>query len=110
MGFVRVTKQNLVLIVMTKQIKIVQTSCKHTGTTILTNLLYGFICPSEPVHYQKSVIGDSLIALERVVNMNKRYEEIKTKPFSFIDHFYELHGSHRKVVNHSPEYIRKVKI
>ena len=34
-------------------------------------------------------------ALHRVINMNKRYEEIKDKPFSFIDPFFELHGSHR---------------
>lgn len=36
---------------------------------------------------------------ERIINMNKRYEEIKCKPFSYIDPFYEIHGSHRNRKN-----------
>ena len=31
----------------------------------------------------------------RIEKMNERYEEIKHKPFSYIDHYYELHGHHR---------------
>lgn len=34
-------------------------------------------------------------AIERIKKMNLAYEEIKDKPFSYIDHFFELHGSHR---------------
>ena len=34
-------------------------------------------------------------AVERIQKMNLVYEEIKDKPFSYIDHFFELHGSHR---------------
>ena len=34
-------------------------------------------------------------ALNRIINMNKRYEEIKDLPFTYIDPFYELHGSHK---------------
>jgi hypothetical protein len=34
-------------------------------------------------------------AIERIHKMNKVYEEIKDMPRSYIDHFYELHGSHR---------------
>lgn len=34
-------------------------------------------------------------AINRITNMNKRYEEIKNEPFSFYDPFYHLHGSHR---------------
>jgi hypothetical protein len=33
--------------------------------------------------------------IERIINMNKRYIEIKDMPFSYIDPFFELHGSHR---------------
>jgi hypothetical protein len=33
--------------------------------------------------------------LKRIIEMNKRYEEIKTKPWDYVDDFYELHGSHR---------------
>ena len=32
---------------------------------------------------------------ERITGMNRRYELIKSKPFSYIDEFYEIHGSHR---------------
>jgi hypothetical protein len=34
-------------------------------------------------------------ALRRVDNMKFRYEEIKDEPFTYIDHFYQIHGSHR---------------
>ena len=34
-------------------------------------------------------------ALNRIIKMNKLYEEIKDKPFTYIDPFFELHGSHR---------------
>jgi hypothetical protein len=38
---------------------------------------------------------------ERIKNMNNRYEQIKNKDFAFIDHFFELHGSHRNRSNDS---------
>ena len=34
------------------------------------------------------------LCIERIHNMNNRYEEIKTKPFSYIDSFFLLHVSH----------------
>lgn len=34
-------------------------------------------------------------SIKRVENMNKCYENIKNKPFSYVDSFYQLHGSHR---------------
>ena len=37
--------------------------------------------------------------IKRVNAMNKRYEEIKEEPFTFIDDFYEIHGSHRNRKN-----------
>jgi hypothetical protein len=33
--------------------------------------------------------------MERITNMNKRYEEIKDKDFNYVDSFYQIHGSHR---------------
>jgi hypothetical protein len=33
--------------------------------------------------------------IQRIVEMNKKCEEIKHLPFSHIDAFYEIHGSHR---------------
>lgn len=32
---------------------------------------------------------------ERVLNMDKVYEDIKHKPFRYFDKFYHIHGSHR---------------
>lgn len=43
------------------------------------------------------ISGDQINgALERILKMNKRYEEIKSLPFSKYDEFYHLHGSHRQ--------------
>jgi hypothetical protein len=33
--------------------------------------------------------------IERLTQMNRRYEEIKHKPFTYVDDFFEIHGSHR---------------
>jgi hypothetical protein len=33
--------------------------------------------------------------IQRLMNMNKRYQEIKNKPFNYVDPFFEIHGSHR---------------
>jgi hypothetical protein len=42
-----------------------------------------------------NVALDKSKCIERVQLMNRRYEEIKNKPFSYIDDFFEIHGSHR---------------
>ena len=34
-------------------------------------------------------------AIKRINRMNKLYEKIKDKPFSYYDKFYHIHGSHR---------------
>ena len=166
---------------------IIQTSGTRTGTTILVNMLYGFIIKNEPVRFLLSVDnipryllnyntnifkfhnldidefiekhsdkynlyfvcserGDNVVdekyhhyknvlifnydelletetysvedivnntynklrsflpddielnkqdAVERIQKMNTLYEEIKDKPFSYADDFFQLHGSHR---------------
>ena len=38
---------------------------------------------------------DKSKCMERLILMNKKYEEIKDKNFGYIDHFFQLHGSHR---------------
>jgi hypothetical protein len=38
-------------------------------------------------------------AINRIILMNQRYEEIEQQPFSYIDDFYEIHGSHRNRPN-----------
>ena len=38
---------------------------------------------------------DKTKCLERIKLMNIRYEEIKNKSFSWVDDFFEIHGSHR---------------
>lgn len=42
---------------------------------------------------------DKQKCMERIQLMNQRYEEIKNKPFEFVDPFFELHGSHRNRTN-----------
>ena len=37
--------------------------------------------------------------VNRIAMMNTRYEEIKEYPFSYIDDFFEIHGSHRNKKN-----------
>ena len=46
---------------------------------------------------------DRKAAIERINNMNKLYEKIKDKPFSYVDMFYHIHGSHRgrNILNNS---------
>jgi hypothetical protein len=44
---------------------------------------------------------DKELCIDRINKMNICYNEIKNKPFSYIDPFYELHGSHRNRTNHS---------
>ena len=38
---------------------------------------------------------DKTKCIKRIKHMNERYIEIKSKPFSYIDKFFEIHGSHR---------------
>jgi UDP-glucuronate 4-epimerase len=41
----------------------------------------------------KEVLYDNV--LDRIRNMNKRYDEIRKLNFSYIDDFYQIHGSHK---------------
>lgn len=34
-------------------------------------------------------------AIDRIKNMDMRYEQIKHLPFSYVDEFYHIHGSHK---------------
>jgi hypothetical protein len=38
---------------------------------------------------------DTSKCIERIKLMNARYEEIKNKPYTYVDNFFEIHGSHR---------------
>ena len=38
---------------------------------------------------------DKTTCINRINLMNIRYEKIKNKPFTYIDNFFEIHGSHR---------------
>ena len=45
-----------------KEIKIIQVSPKHTGSTLLVNLIHGFLCPNENVHCEiEDIIDDYLV-------------------------------------------------
>lgn len=43
---------------------------------------------------------DKSKCIERLNKMNATYENIKNKDFSYVNSFYELHGSHRNRTNH----------
>jgi hypothetical protein len=38
-------------------------------------------------------------AFNRIKNMDLRYEQIKHLPFSYVDEFYHIHGSHKNRTN-----------
>ena len=42
-----------------------------------------------------SINMNNKTALKRIINMNNTYNQISDKPFSYIDTFYHIHGSHR---------------
>jgi hypothetical protein len=46
-----------------------------------------------------NIILDKTKCIERIELMNIRYEEIKNMPFTYIDDFFEIHGSHRNRKN-----------
>jgi hypothetical protein len=37
--------------------------------------------------------------MSRIINMNEKYELIKNKPFTYVDDFYHIHGSHKNRKN-----------
>jgi hypothetical protein len=47
----------------------------------------------------KHLVLSNVDAFNRITDMNKLYEQIKDYPFSYIDEFYQIHGSHRDRVN-----------
>jgi hypothetical protein len=55
---------------------------------IVTNL-YNKLSSFLPITLNQETV------LQRIVDMNTFYETIKDEKFSYIDDFYELHGSHR---------------
>lgn len=64
----------------------------ETPTNNISNIIYN-IC-----HKVSNVIDVKLNitnGINRVIQMNKRYEEIKNFDFYYIDNFFEIHGSHR---------------
>ena len=57
-------------------IKIIQSSPPHTGSTLLLNLIHGFISPQERIHYANYNIFDELI---------HKFSIIKTHDLNIID-------------------------
>lgn len=62
---------------------IVQTICDRVGAMMQT--------ANDQCLGELSVKG----GVERLMAMNRKYDEIKHLPFTHIDPFYEIHGSHR---------------
>jgi len=69
---------------------------ENTLTNIINNVYNKFIrfFPKELfVNLNESQIKEN--ALSRIINMNKLYETIKDKPFSFCNYLYGIRGHHR---------------
>lgn len=47
--------------------------------------------------------------INRINNMNKRYKEIKDKPFEFVDKYYQIHGNHRNKNHDESKKIRSLR-
>jgi hypothetical protein len=60
-----------------------------TPLSTVVDTIHKKLAPLLPIRLDKES------CLQRLVAMNARYEQIKHRPFSYIDPFYELHGSHR---------------
>lgn len=66
----------------------------ETETNTLKNIVDNVY--NKLIHFLPSSIPLSKeTAINRITNMNKLYENIKNKPFTYINLFYHLHGSHR---------------
>lgn len=53
-------------------IKIIQSSPPHTGSTLLINLVHGFLCPEEKIHWDtETLIDEFLVTKTHCININK---------------------------------------
>lgn len=64
-----------------KEVRIIQVSPQHTGSTLLVNLIHGFLSPMEPVHWKtEDLIDDYLITKTHntdIENFEKKYPNYK---------------------------------
>ena len=59
------------------------------------------------IHNRKKISIQN--GINRINNMNKRYDEIKNKPFEFVDKYYQIHGSHRNKNHEESKKIRSLR-
>lgn len=71
----------------------------ETSDNSLTNIVDNIY--NKFKHILSDVELDKTKCIERIKLMNIRYEEIKNKPFSHIDVFFQIHGSHRNRTHNS---------
>lgn len=69
---------------------------KNTLSDISNNLYkkIEIFLPNEFMIYNRKDVSIQN-GINRINNMNKRYAEIKDKPFEFVDKYYQIHGNHR---------------
>lgn len=65
-------------------------------STIVTNVYTKMneLLPKEYMIYNRKDVSIQN-GINRINNMNSRYEKIKDKPFEFVDKYYQIHGHHR---------------
>ena len=77
----KITDNNIFLTTKNKQIKIIQASPDHTGSTLLLNLIHGFLSPDEGTHWNtESLIDKYLITKTHNTNIDmweKKYPNYK---------------------------------
>ena len=61
--------------------------------TKITDNIYNRV--SNLLSKHKNITLNKQNGLNRIIEMNKKYIEIKDKPFDYVDPFFEIHGSHR---------------
>tara|TARA_B110001469_G_C9505582_1_gene252233 strand:- start:274 stop:507 length:234 start_codon:yes stop_codon:yes gene_type:complete len=64
---------------------------KHNSLTKIINDIYTKVKSVLPMDIKLN----KTTCIKRIKHMNEKYIEIKSKPFSYIDPFFEIHGSHR---------------
>tara|TARA_Y100000589_G_C27102203_1_gene608555 strand:- start:491 stop:1036 length:546 start_codon:yes stop_codon:yes gene_type:complete len=86
-------KYDNVLIINFKDINENNENSLENIINLTFNRFFKFI--PKKMHQKKSDSEIKKDMLERIQDMNRIYEKIKNKPFSYCNKFYHIHGNHR---------------
>ena len=66
-----------------KEIKVIQASKHHTGSTLLTNLIYGLLCPEDPIYFSDTNC-EKLVTKSHNLDINSWEENFSEYELYFI--------------------------